>query len=120
MHHLRAEFPLHYALFQQVSSHLASEVNSEEDFSLSGTLSNPNSHTSPQCLSDLTKANRNRPLSDPAPAAVLEKYLKIYRKAPEQEGESDSSFSQESESEYSDRLDDADAADDCGSELSDV
>ena len=42
---LRDEFPLHTALFQQVSAHLAHEGNAEDTFSLSGRLSNDNTHT---------------------------------------------------------------------------
>ena len=46
----RVQFPLHYIVFKQVSSHLAHEANSEQLFSRAGSLSPDNGKMSPTHL----------------------------------------------------------------------
>ena len=79
---VRDEAPLHYALFKQVSSHLAHEGNAEETFSLSGKLSDRNGKTDPGFLSTITRVNKNRSRFDPSAELVLKAYKKKHRKVP--------------------------------------
>lgn len=79
---LRSEAPLHYALFKQVSSHLAHEGNAEETFSLSGRLSNSNGKTGSSFLSTLTRINKNRSRCDPSADVIFKAYKKKHRKLP--------------------------------------
>ena len=79
---LRSEAPLHYALFKQVSSHLAHEGNAEETFSLSGRLSNSNGKTGSSFLSTLTRINKNRSRCDPSADIIFNAYKRKHRKLP--------------------------------------
>ena len=80
---VREELPLHTLLFKQVSSHLAHEGNAEETFSLSGKLSNDNTHTQPGFLATLVRINKNRSRCDPSASDILKGYKKKYGKLPE-------------------------------------
>ena len=80
---VRKELPLHALLFKQVSSHLAHEGNAEETFSLSGKLSNDNTHTQPGFLATLVRINKNRSRCDPSAPAILKGYKAKYGKLPE-------------------------------------
>ena len=80
---VRKELPLHALLFKQVSSHLAHEGNAEETFSLSGKLSNDNTHTQPGFLATLVRINKNRNRCDPSAPAILKGYKAKYGKLPE-------------------------------------
>ena len=66
----------------QVSSHLAHEANAEDTFSLSGKLSNPNTHTQPGFLATLVRTNKNRAVYDPTHKEVLAAYKREYGKLP--------------------------------------
>ena len=105
---MRSEVPLHYALFKQVrhslpmpcrsplllyvtplpytavqvSSHLAHEGNAEETFSLSGRLSNDNTHTQPGFLATLVRINKNRRLHNPSWKEIMGLYKRKYHKLP--------------------------------------
>ena len=68
---MRNEVPLHYFLFRQVSSHFGHEANAETTFSLSGSLSNRNTHTSPGFLASLVRINKNRVNHDPSARDIL-------------------------------------------------
>lgn len=105
----RKQLPIHYALFKQesleselgqqmathivysnslephtlqVSCHLAHEGNAEETFSLSGTLSNPNTKTDPGFLSKVVRVNQNRHCCSPKPNDILKAYKRKYKKLP--------------------------------------
>jgi hypothetical protein len=65
-----------------VSSHLAHEGNAEETFSLSGRLSNSNTHTLPGFLATLVRINKNRSLCDPSWKEILGGYKRKHRKLP--------------------------------------
>ena len=82
---MKDEFPLHHFVFKQVSSHMPHEGNSEETFSLSGSLSSDNTHTDPTFLSELVSINKNRARCDPEAEAVLASYYTTYGKPPEEE-----------------------------------
>ena len=80
---MREELPLQTLLFKQVSPHLAHEGNAEETFSLSGKLSNDNTHTQPGFLATLVRINKNRSRCDPSASDILKGYKKKYGKLPE-------------------------------------
>lgn len=79
LHSLKEEFPLHFFVFRQTAIHIGAEANAETTFSLSGSLSNPNTKTNPHFLSLMTRAKKNRACLDPPASKVLEKYLAKYR-----------------------------------------
>jgi hypothetical protein len=79
---VRTELPLHCALFQQVSAHLAHEGNAEETFSLGGNLSNSNTKTQPGFLATLVRINKNRKVYEPNDKDILCSYKKKFRKLP--------------------------------------
>mmetsp|Transcript_37737 Transcript_37737/g.91788 ORF Transcript_37737/g.91788 Transcript_37737/m.91788 type:complete len:247 (-) Transcript_37737:163-903(-) len=76
---LRAEFPIHYHVFRQTVVHISHEANAEDTFSLSGSLSNDNTHTCPGFLSRLTRMQRNKTRYMPSAAKILEKYKEKFR-----------------------------------------
>lgn len=82
MYDIRDSVPLHYKLFKQVASHRGNEANAENTFSLSGSLSNTNTHTQPGFLSTLVKINKNKALYNPKLKAVLGAYKTKYNKLP--------------------------------------
>ncbi|KAL1500555.1 hypothetical protein AB1Y20_013210 [Prymnesium parvum] len=82
IHEFRDELPLHYKLFMQVASHRGNEANAEDTFSLSGSLSNRNTHTQPGFLATLVRINKNRRVSEPTWKAILSAYKHKHRKLP--------------------------------------
>jgi len=77
---MRQEFPLHFFLFRQTCVHIAHEANAENTFSLSGSLSNENTHTGSCFLSRSTRIQSNKCRLKPDPKLVLKRYLAKYRK----------------------------------------
>ena len=71
---LRIEFPLHYTVFKQTASHRPHEGNAEDTFSLSGRLSNRNTHTNPSFLSTLVRINKNKKSKKPNEKECLTAY----------------------------------------------
>ena len=61
---VRAQFPLHYTVFQQTACHSASEGNAETLFALSKNLTDPNMY--PSMLIALTKIRGNKHAYKPA------------------------------------------------------
>lgn len=59
MHSIRKTCPVHVALFKQSASHLPTEQNAEETFSLAGKLSNDNTHTLPWFMATLVRIAEN-------------------------------------------------------------
>lgn len=79
---MRKEFPLHYQLFIEVMSHISIEANSEDTFSLSKKLSNPNTHTKPDMLSTLVRIQANKKVHKPAAKKVFEAYVEKWGDTP--------------------------------------
>lgn len=77
---LRNEFPLHFFVFRQTCVHIGHEANAEDTFSLSGSLSNENTHTGINFLSRLTRIRKNKKRFTPATYDVLNKYLDKFSK----------------------------------------
>ena len=71
----RVQFPLHYIVFKQVSSHLAHEANSEQLFSRAGSLSPDNGKMSPTHLATWASIAVNYAVFQPSHTAILERYL---------------------------------------------
>ena len=63
---LREQVPVHFALFKQLAADLPHEANAESTFSLSGSLSHKNTHTSPGVLSTYVRINKNRKIYNPS------------------------------------------------------
>lgn len=82
MFSLRKEFPLHFFVFRQTAVHVCSEANAEDTFSLSGSLSNENTHTGADFLACLTRINRNKRRYKPPAQVVLNKYIVKFRECP--------------------------------------
>ena len=78
MFELRAFFPLHYFLFRQTACHIAHEANTEQLFSLSGRLSDPN--LNPLELGILAKISSNGLVYRPPYTAILARYLQKFSK----------------------------------------
>ena len=79
---LKPDFPLHFSVFKQVSSHRPHEGNAETTFSLSGRLSSPNTHTSSSYLSILVRINKNKVSKNPLANEILPAYKRKYHKLP--------------------------------------
>ena len=82
---MRRQFPLHYALFKRVSSHMCHEGNAESTFSLSGGLSNGNKHTDPAFLSTMVRTNKNKHIYDPPSDIVFKAYRSKFGKVPNED-----------------------------------
>ena len=78
----RSDYPLHYIVFKQTASHRAHEGNAEDTFSLSGSLSNPNTHTGPSLLSALVRINKNKSSFKPESSQLLQMYISKHKKVP--------------------------------------
>ena len=75
---LRRSFPLHYRVFKQVSSHLCHEANTEQLFSLSGSLSDDNGKMSPDALATWTCIGANMKIFRPSVETILQRYMHLY------------------------------------------
>ena len=75
---LRRSFPLHYRVFKQVSSHLCHEANTEQLFSLSGSLSDDNGKMSPDALATWTSIGSNMKIFKPTMETILQRYMHLY------------------------------------------
>ena len=80
LYKLRLSFPLHYRVFRQVSSHLCHEANTEQLFSLSGSLSDDNGKMDPESLAIWTSVGSNMKIFKPPLAAILHRYITKYGK----------------------------------------
>ena len=91
----------------QVSSHVAHEGNAEETFSLSGRLSNDNTHTQPGFLATLVRINKNRGLYNPSWNEIMAAYKRKHHKLPTlgDDVTDDEDASQDEESDCSDECD---------------
>ena len=75
LYSLRHQFPLHYALFKRVSSHMCHEGNAESTFSLSGGLSKEKRHTDdPSFLSTMVRKHKNKHIYTPPAEIVFKAY----------------------------------------------
>lgn len=74
IHARHRDFPLHYSLFIQVMSHISIEANSENTFSLSGKLSNPNTKTAPDFLGTLVRVQANKTVYKPTWKQIFTAY----------------------------------------------
>ena len=81
---LREQFPIHFALFKRLAAHLCHEANAESTFSLSGGLSNSNTHTDPSFLSTCVRINKNKAVCNPASKVVFEAYRSKFGKVPDE------------------------------------
>jgi hypothetical protein len=77
---LKNEFPLHFFVFRRTCVHIGHEGNAEDTFSLSGSLSNENTHTAISFLSRLTRIQRNKARYTPPVSKVLDRYLTKFSK----------------------------------------
>ena len=84
---VRAQFPLHYTVFQQTACHSASEGNAETLFALSKNLTDPNMY--PSMLIALTKIRGNKHAYKPAAKDVMERYYQKYGESGTQPIDSD-------------------------------
>ena len=80
---LREQFPIHYLLFKRLAAHLPHEGNAESTFSLSGSLSNDNTQTSPDFLSICTRINKNKEVCSPSRDILWKAYKHRYGKLKE-------------------------------------
>ena len=71
---------MHYILFKQVSSHLPHEANTEQLFSLAGSLSDDNGKMDPYRLSVWVSIGANRNAFMPDVKAILERYMAKFSK----------------------------------------
>jgi hypothetical protein len=79
---LREQFPLHFSLFKRLAADLPHEGNAESTFSLSGSLSSDNTHSSPDVLSTYVRINRNRSVYNPRWEEVFKAYRSKFGKVP--------------------------------------
>ena len=77
---MRSKFPLHYIVFKQVSSHLPHEANTEQLFSLAGSLSDDNGKMDPYRLSVWVSIGANRSVFRPDCKAILQRYMAKFSK----------------------------------------
>jgi hypothetical protein len=75
MCHLRIMFPLHFFVFNQTVSHLASESNVEEVFSRAGQLSEVNSD--PDDLAVMVSIMINKNTYNPSVKDIMNKYYEM-------------------------------------------
>ena len=75
---LRRDFPLHFRVFKQVSSHMCHEGNTERLFSLAGNLSDENGKMSPENLAIWTSVGANRAIYTPSVDEVMKRYFKLF------------------------------------------
>jgi hypothetical protein len=80
MYAVRKDFPLHYIVFKQVSSHLSHEGNTEQLFSRAGQLSDENGRMHPVRLSIWTSIGVNYAAYQPDTNAILARYLAKFSK----------------------------------------
>ena len=74
----RNEFPLHYFVFRQTTSHLPHEGNVEQIFSLGGRLSDPNMN--PAYLATLVFVGSNIKVYMPPKLDIWQRYLRKFSK----------------------------------------
>ena len=86
---LRNNFPLHYTVFKQVSSHIAHEANTERLFSLAGALSDDNGKMCPESLAIWTSVGANMGHYKPGDDAILKRYMSKYSSAGADEEDED-------------------------------
>ena len=85
---VRIQFPLHFTVFKQVSSHMAHEGNSEELFSQAGNLSSDNGRGDPDKLATWTYVSKNMFVFKPLVKDIMARYFKKYSRGgrlPEQD-----------------------------------
>ena len=82
LYKLRREFPLHFRVFKQVSSHIPHEANTERLFSLAGNLSDDNTKMCPDNLATWTSvgANMNN-IYLPSVDQVMKRYFLLFSNA---------------------------------------
>ena len=80
LYRVRTSFPLHYIVFQQTASHLPHEGNSEQLFSRSGALSDPNGKMDPAILAIWTSIGVNYSTYQPSVKEILERYMLKFSK----------------------------------------
>lgn len=76
---VKTKAPLHYCLFRQVSSHLAHEGDTEQLFSISKGLADPNTH--PSFLRILTKISSNKKIYKPSHTRIWDRYQAKFKGA---------------------------------------
>jgi hypothetical protein len=74
---IRLKVPLHYFVFREVSAHLCHEGNSEQLFSISKGLADPN--TNPSFLRVMTKICANKKIYKPSHKRVWDRYQEKYK-----------------------------------------
>ena len=80
LYKLRSNFPLHYVLFRQCASHLPHEANTEQLFSIAGSLSDDNGKMDPYRLSVWVSIGSNASVFMPSVKDILERYLAKFSK----------------------------------------
>ena len=80
MYELRKEFPLHFIVFKQTSSHIPHEWNSEQLFSRSGALSDNNGKMDPAHLAVWTSIGVNYSTYQPPKKQIRERYFLKFSK----------------------------------------
>ena len=75
LYKLRESFPLHYFVFKQVCSHLCHEGNTEQLFSLAGSLSDDNGKMDPDHLTVWTAIGGNMKVYKPSVDLILKRYM---------------------------------------------
>ena len=78
---LRNRFPIHFSLFKRLAAHLPHEANAETTFSLSGSLSSSNTHTTPEFLSTCVRINKNKKIYNPSRDEVYKAYRSKFGKS---------------------------------------
>ena len=78
MYRVHAKFPLHYIVFKQVSAHLPHEANTEQLFSLAGSLSDP--RKDPIHLARQTRVAKNQHVFMPSVKAIWGLYKTKFSK----------------------------------------
>ena len=78
LYHVRHTFPLSFIVFRQAASHLFHEGNTENVFSRSGALTDPN--MDPSYLGKLTSISVNAASSMPPSPAIFARYKTKFNK----------------------------------------
>ena len=70
-----------------MASHMCHEANAESTFSLSGSLSNSNTHTDPSFLSTMVRINKNKVFFNPTSEMVFKAYKRKFGNVPDENTE---------------------------------
>ena len=70
-----------------MASHMCHEANAESTFSLSGSLSNSNTHTDPSFLSTMVRINKNKVFFNPTSEMIFKAYRSKVGNVPDEDAE---------------------------------